>query len=192
MLDLLGMPSRGTSMPVGQLPNQTTQPTLVSRRHVLAGGSVIPFLGLVSTRSSAQLPAAVATDAHVHLFNAADLPVRGFAQYVFAPESLGSNPLAEAVIDLLGTFSQGNAPSVAEESAALGTAAADGIDAVSFGRMAAAYIGQRARGPAFAPNDASVRKSYRQLEDALMRDSPSGNALAPREGTIPAKLARIA
>lgn len=77
----------------------------VGRRAVIAGGAVALTAGCVPCARLSPLPAGDARlaigDAHVHLFNAADLPVTGFFKNVVIPGDLGQVPeIGAAFLDI--------------------------------------------------------------------------------------------
>lgn len=77
----------------------------VGRRAVLAGGAAALTAGCVPCARLSPLPAGdtrlAIGDAHVHLFNAADLPVTGFFKNVVIPGDLGQVPeIGAAILDI--------------------------------------------------------------------------------------------
>jgi hypothetical protein len=73
-----------------------------------AGGPSLPALTSPATKRLG--------DAHVHLFNAADLPVRGFLDFVVIPQYLAHIPeVALALVDAAGTVLKAMSPTASAE-----------------------------------------------------------------------------
>lgn len=103
----------------------------IRRRDLLMAGLAIPAMTTLGLRWATAAPAAGAVDAHCHLFNASDLPIRGFLRRVVfedyedqeAPQALRlPSPLA-ALIATLARFLSVGVISADEEFAQLTGAA---------------------------------------------------------------------
>ena len=140
-------------------------------------------------------------DAHVHLFNASDLPVANFVRYVFLPNRYATMPgWAKAVIDLFARFYKSLAVSArAELGRAAGFTAGD-LDPEAFGVRIAEFINRQLDAADVKSGDAEameLSRSYRELYAAVAADaggagagfmdperaSPSAFALAARKGS---------
>jgi hypothetical protein len=163
----------------------------LSRRSVLAAAA-LTATGCARKPAPGPSPAAgsALADAHVHLFNGADLPAGRFAQYVALPEMFPDlPPYVDALADVaLNVLQKLAIPAVREtiRTGGVGSAAPD-ISPEAFGQAIEARI--RAVAPAdqglMPASPAPLAESYRALTELLGRDpslAPAGvapNAVAP-------------
>lgn len=169
----------------------------LNRRGLLAGAGASLATACAGCPPLAPLAPAAAKlgDAHVHLFNAADLPVAGFVRYVVIPEHLPHLPeVALALVDAAVSVLKATAPSARAERG-------PGIEDTTpqqFANRFADRIESQARSAAagarmLRPAD-DVSHSYAVLA-ALLRDTnPSADVreFAPGSAVDRAYLARIA
>lgn len=142
----------------------------MGRRQLLTG-SVGALATAASSRAAGQVcpattvPSAVA-DAHVHLFNASDLPIGGFARYVIVPERFPGSPgAAKAAEDLLNR-AKSWAVTVAEER---GPGAGD-VSPRRFGDLVLARVDELEGRAGAAQADPALAESYRDLGAVLAFD----------------------
>lgn len=154
----------------------------------LAGGCQIPPKVPPENPSAAPM-----ADAHVHLFNAADLPAGKFVQYVVVPEKWESTPaFVGAILDILTNVAKTLVPLADYERIRVVRPTRDEPD-VSPERLARAVQRrintlteeEQARPPAFAPQGPSLLESYDALNAALAtslgeprRPAPPGRSFA--------------
>lgn len=158
----------------------------IARRTVLASG-----LALAACREPIPtLPADTRrpiTDAHLHLFNASDLPISGFIKNVYIPEHLPGWPRwADALIDLFTSLYKPLAITAEAELAGIGRRTSqDDADPAGFGRRSAAFIRERSEGRAA---DDALADSYRALTAELRQstDARETQAAAPLSAALEA------
>lgn len=141
----------------------------ITRRAAVTGALAVPVAG-VSHRTFAQRALIPVVDTHVHLFNAADLPIAGFAKYTLISDWLGDSRKREALIDFLGGFVKERAPTLEQEIATLPAAGSSDLDPAAFGDQASAFMRRRER-QALQGGSASLATSYRELQAALVADA---------------------
>jgi predicted TIM-barrel fold metal-dependent hydrolase len=137
----------------------------LDRRSFVAGAAALAGCrgGRFGGGGGAPMPFA---DAHVHLFNASDLPAGKFVKYVLIPHfAPGAPEWAAALADWFVNFVKPTAVSVeAEEAgAAEALAVAHAQPPADFGRDAARYVEERTGGEAVAAEaapDADLKQSY--------------------------------
>lgn len=179
-----------------------SQRTWLSRRDLVAAGTLIPIQLLSSSCApiAAKPPAIGIGDAHVHLFNAADLAVTHFVQYVAIPARFPNAPnWGKAIIDLFATLLKELAPTAEREARSLRIGARlTGISPARFGFLVAQHIRQRTAprpGALVDPEGSELIESYRELNRAISADSasPAGflDPSQPNENLI-AEIARKA
>ena len=160
---------------MSRVPNPNpTAPFAISRRAAVTGAMAVP-IACAATSAWAQPALVPVVDTHVHLFNAADLPIAGFAKYTLVPDWLGESGKKEALVDFLGGFVKHGATSLEEEIATLPRGEPDDVNPASFGAQASQYMRRRER-EALRGGTPSLAASYRELEAALVADAnyPSG------------------
>lgn len=108
-------------------------------------------------------------DAHVHLFNMADLPAGNFLRYVFFPEKFSSAPgWAAAVADLVGTALRSMTVTASAEAAQLRSGlAVETISPGTFGKLVANHISARLRPSLTSPDEGGLKASYIELAREL-------------------------
>ena len=150
-----------------------TAPISIDRRTMMLGAASLP-LAAPSLTSAAAI-ATPFSDAHSHFFNAADLPIAGFAKYDLMPEWLGDNPAVAALIDLLAYFIKPRAKTAAWEANHLGEPEEWGWK--EFAREAAHFVLGRTRDApakeltAQGVGQAQLKSSYDLLRTALIADA---------------------
>lgn len=114
-------------------------------------------------------------DAHLHLFNAADLPVEGFLRYVSIPNLVGA-PVpgwGAALLHLFATLYKPSALTAREERGRLRARASAGWSEAEFAARTAEAI-ERNVGRGVADTVATpggLRASYRSLDETLLQAS---------------------
>lgn len=119
-------------------------------------------------------------DAHVHLFNAADLPVQGFVRFVIVPHYIPHIPqVALAIIDAAVTVLKAMAPSARTEAARRPRDAAP-LDFANrlADRIEAATRTNAAAAQTVTPGE-TVEDSYRALAIVLRAADPARARLQP-------------
>lgn len=168
-------------------------------RRALLGASLASFTAACVGCPPLPPPATGATaklgDAHAHLFNAADLPIAGFLQYVVIPEYLPHVPeVALALVDAAVTVLKAMAPTAsAEERTHIRDASPQ-----DFANRLADRIEQQARALVPAPRSfrptEEVGHSYAALAILLRASQPGGRLRSLSDATTVDRtyLARIA
>ncbi|MFL6725724.1 MAG: hypothetical protein ACJ8FS_04305 [Sphingomicrobium sp.] len=149
----------------------------VDRRELLSAVFATSLSGCV--RRSAQIvtaagdPAAIG-DAHVHLFNGADLPVSGFFKNVLIPNRLADWPnIALSLIDMALNVLQASSKTAIDElrELSVGLVASPELSAAEFARRVAARADSVMRGAVNASATADPRHnladSYAALADLI-------------------------
>lgn len=162
-----------------------------SRRALLGAGIGAPLAGGLPGIGNAATPRAPVADAHVHLFNASDLPVANFVKHVILYRALGGTPprWARALIDFLAYCQKTLAVSVVEEEESMRgkrKRAARTLSPEGFARAAAALFEARmaSDGDAAALGDDSLADSYRALlEDLAVDGGLAANTAQSLAGT---------
>ena len=161
----------------------------VRRRSVLAAAGVVMGAGSLAgcvTRSDdgpVESDLAPMADAHVHLFNAADLPAGKFVQYVVIPDRWPSHPpfvaaIADIVVNVLKRFV---VPARNERIRAIRAdnlepdVSPERFDQAVRDRIRQIEADERASG--FLESPVSLLESYRELTEILAADA--GRPMAP-------------
>jgi hypothetical protein len=150
----------------------------IRRREVLAGVALVPAsLTLPRGFADAATPQTLHVgDAHSHLFNAADLPVKNFLKYVELPSRYSSPPRwAKALVDLFGTVFKSLASTANDELGHLGRdAAVSDVSPERFGELVSKHASERmavAKGGLVGPDALELAASYRELNEAVAADA---------------------
>jgi predicted TIM-barrel fold metal-dependent hydrolase len=149
-------------------------PYRLPRRHMLQAAMLAPAAAALPARAFQPRRPGVG-DAHVHLFNAADLPIGGFAKYVLFGGAAGNSRVGRAIVDILTTIAQPLAVGAIKELRSLGTADGDaGISAQEFGSRTAALVEQRiveGSAPGADGDAAELARSHQALAEAAVADA---------------------
>lgn len=168
-----------------------------TRRSIIAG-TMLTVGGCRRDVAAGFRPAPGAVgDAHVHLFNASDLPVANFVRYVILPNRYGAMPgWADAVIDLFARFYKSLAISARAEMGRAGGFVQGELDPEAFGARIAAFINAEIDAAGARADDADARelaRSYRELNAAVAADAAgAGAGLVDPERASPSAFALVA
>lgn len=147
----------------------------LNRRQMLAGSVWVPFVAASSVHA-APPPAMQVGDAHAHLFNAADLPIAGFAKYVLFDGVVGRFRFGRAIVDVLTTLASPFAIGAERERKAIDgpSAPPEEIDARQFGEKTALLVEQRLAEAAASGADEDqleLAESHQALAEAAVADA---------------------
>lgn len=147
----------------------------VDRRSILAAMGGLAACRGAHPGTLGSAPVKPFADAHLHLFNAADLPVEGFLRFVSIPDLVGG-PVpgwGAALLHLFATLYKPSALTAREERDRLRTRAGAGWSEAQFAARTAEAI-ERNAGGAVADTAAApggLRASYRSLDETLFQAS---------------------
>lgn len=172
---------------------------LLSRRRVIAAAAVLPAVASVSGGLSlaAPQPAMPVGDAHTHLFNAADLPVRNFLKYVELPSRYPSSPgWAKALIDLFGTVFKRLAGTASDELNRMASRqSAPIVSPEAFARAVTRHASERMKrtnAGLVDPEELDLAQSYRELNVAVAADAGDRSQFSDPTQPNPAALVLLA
>lgn len=154
-----------------------------SRRSFLAAGGAIALGGCAHCKFPAQSAAPKSIgDAHAHFFNAADLPIAGFAKYVLIPRYFPELPdFALALVDIIAFVAKALTLTATQEARQLGRGSlsfSDPPDPKTFGRVAARAHRIGLRGEAPLPEVDELEEDARGLAARSTDRAASHRALA--------------
>src|SRR5688572_22612478 len=112
-------------------------PVRFDRRALLKGVAVAPLAISVPALAQNRIPV---VDMHAHFFNAADLPIAGFASHVLFHGVIGRVPGGRAALDLLSRLGQTIAATADEELREIGQAADQNLTPDRFGALSADFV----------------------------------------------------
>jgi predicted TIM-barrel fold metal-dependent hydrolase len=154
------------------MKNQSGDGLLLERRDFLRTSALLSGAAIAAP-GLALAPSTAVADAHLHLFNASDLPAAGFVKYVYFPSKFGELPSwGAAAIDLFVGFIKPFAVTIADEERILSASATarPELTADEFGGRIAAHIETRTAEIAGGDSNSGLVDSYDDLSRAVAMD----------------------
>lgn len=145
----------------------------LSRRSFLLSGVILASCkGHVSSPGGKAPPKMAVADAHLHIFNASDLPIAGFLKHVYLPNLMPDWPAwGDALVDMFAHFYQPLAITAQDElTRVVSRKTGAEPDAKSFAAQAARFVDQKVSDRAAGPLADSYTALVGEIADARGAD----------------------